>query len=97
MRLPLLAVLPLLAGCVALTPAEREAEQQRRADNDRALRRQHMQERGSISETEYEVLTRRGGAAPPPGSSPPPATPGSSGLPPPPTTKELEKKVETQR
>ena len=88
MRLPLLAVLPLLAGCVALTPAEREAEQQRRADNDRALRRQHMQERGSISETEYEVLTRRGGAA---------ATPGSSGLPPPPTTKELEKKVETQR
>lgn len=88
MRILLLAAsLPLLAGCVALTPAEREAEQQRRAEADRALRRQHMQERGGITETEYEVLSRRTGESPSP----------SGGLPRPPTTKELEKKVESQR
>jgi hypothetical protein len=87
MRFPLLVALPLLAGCVALTPAEREAEQQRRAEADRALRRQHMQEGGGITETEYEVLSRRTGGA----------SPGASGLPRPPTTKELEEKVESQR
>lgn len=87
MRLPFLLALPLLAGCIALTPAEREAEQQRRAEADRALRRQHMQERGGITETEYEVLARRTGQV----------DPAAGGLPRPPTTKELEKKVESQR
>jgi hypothetical protein len=87
MRIPLLVALPLLAGCIPLTPAEREAEQQRRAESDRALRRQHMQERGGITETEYEVLSRRTGETP--------AT--SGGIPRVPTTQELERKVESQR
>lgn len=46
-----------------------------------------MQERGGITETEYEVLSRRNGET----------TPSTGGLPRPPTTKELEKKVEAQR
>lgn len=87
MRHALLLVLPVLAGCIALTPAEREAEQQRRAEADRALRRQHMQERGGITETEYEVLSRRTGET----------DPARGGLPRPPTTEELERKVESQR
>lgn len=87
MRTALLLALPLLAGCIALTPAEREEEQRRRAEADRALRRQHMQQGGGISETEYEVIERRSGQP----------DPGRGGLPRPPTTKELEKKVESQR
>jgi hypothetical protein len=87
MRTALLLALPLLVGCMPLTPAEREAEQMRRADADRALRRQHMQASGGISETEYEVISRRDAVT----------DPSKGGLPRPPTTRELERKVEEQR
>jgi len=87
MRSALLLALPLLAGCAALTPAEREEEQRRRAEADRELRRRHMQQSGGISATEYEVIGGRSGQV----------DPGRSGLPRPPTTRELEKKVESQR
>jgi hypothetical protein len=81
-----LAALLALAGC-ALTPAQREAEQERQAARDREIRREHMRASGALNETEYEAVNRRTGRV----------DPTRRGLPPPPTTEELESKVEGDR
>ena len=81
-----LAALLLLAGC-AITPEQRQAEQDRQATRDREIRREHMRASGALSESEYEEVNRRTGRV----------DPTRRGLPPPPTTSELERKVEGGR
>lgn len=81
-----LAALLLLAGC-AITPEQRQAEQDRQATRDREIRREHMRTSGALNAAEYEEVNRRTGRV----------DPTRRGLPPPPTTTELERKVEGGR
>lgn len=82
----LLAASLVLAGC-AITPEQRQAEQDRQAARDREIRREHMRTSGALSASEYEEVNRRTGRV----------DPTRRGLPPPPTTAELERKVEGER
>lgn len=81
-----LAALMLMAGC-AITPEQRQAEQDRQAARDREIRREHMRASGALSQAEYDEVNRRTGRV----------DPTRRGLPPPPTTEELERKVEGAR
>lgn len=82
MRLALLALGLLQAGCNVLSDEQRQAELERKAEQDRELRRQHMLANGAIRETEYEVINRRTGKG---------AVPGR--IPAAPTTDEMERRA----
>lgn len=82
MRLALSALCLLQVGCNVLSDEQRQAELERKAEQDRALRRQHMLSNGAIRETEYEAISRRTGTGAAPGK-----------LPGAPTTDEMERRV----
>jgi len=82
MRLVLLALGLLQVGCNVLSDEQRQAELERKAEQDRALRRQHMLSNGAIRETEYDAISRRTGT----GAAP-------ARLPAAPTTDEMERRV----
>ncbi len=82
MRLALFVLGLLQVGCNVLSDEQRQAELERKAEQDRVLRRQHMLSTGAIRETEYDVMSRRTGTGTAPGK-----------LPSAPTTDEMERRV----
>lgn len=87
MRLALSILCLAQVGCNVLSGEQRQAEIERKAEQDRELRRQHMIATGAIRETEYDVIGRKTGTG---------AVPAR--LPSAPTTEEMERRVnETER
>ncbi len=86
MRFLVLVTLCASVGCIT-TPEQRQAEQERQANRDRELRREHMRSTGALNESEYEAVNRRTGVIDPTRTTIPRA----------PTTEELERKVEGVR
>lgn len=82
MRHALLALCLLQVGCNVLSGEQRQAEIDRKAEEDRAIRRQHMLASGAVRPGEYDVIGRKTGTADVPGV-----------VPPPPTTEEMERRV----
>lgn len=82
MRPVLLALCLLQVGCNVLSDEQRQAELERKAEQDRALRRQHMLSTGAVRESEYDVIGRKTGTVTATGK-----------LPPPPTTAEMEERA----
>ncbi|MFZ9201088.1 MAG: hypothetical protein ACO23N_01500 [Opitutales bacterium] len=82
MRFALLTLCLLQVGCNVLSDEQRQAELERKAEQDRAMRRQHMLSTGAVRESEYDVIGRKTGTS---------AVSGK--LPPPPTTAEMEERA----
>lgn len=81
MRHAWLALCLLQVGCNVLSGEQRQAELERKAEQDRELRRQHMLATGAVRESEYDVIGRKTGTAT-----------ATGGLPPAPTTDEMERR-----
>ncbi len=86
MRIILFALSLMFVGC--MSQEERQAQIQRKAESDRAFRREHMRNTGAVRDNEYEALNKATRDF----------TPQATGIPPAPTTEELERRVkETER
>ena len=82
MRHAWLALCLLQVGCNVLSGEQRQAELERKAEEDRAFRRQHMLSTGAVRDAEYDVIGRKTGTVTATGA-----------LPPPPPTEEMERRT----
>ena len=56
MRIILFALGLMFVGC--MSQEERQAQIQRKAESDRAFRREHMRNTGAVRDNEYEALNK---------------------------------------
>ena len=86
MRIAFLALSLACVGC--MSQEERQAQIERKAEMDRAFRREHMRNTGAVRDAEYDALNKATRDF----------TPQATGIPPAPTTEELERRIkETER
>ena len=76
----------MFVGC--MSQEERQAQIERKAESDRAFRREHMRNTGAVRDSEYDTLNKATRDF----------TPQATGIPVAPTTEELERRIkETER